>query len=79
MNETRATLQIQSAQFKILELQVGQMAKILLEKQQRSLPTLKEPIREEVDTQVSIEQLKNKEESTSPKSEETNEEVEIIL
>ena len=31
MNETRATLQIQSAQFERLEVQVGQMVKILLE------------------------------------------------
>ena len=39
-NETRATLQIQSAQFERLEVQVGKMAKILLEEQQRSLLAL---------------------------------------
>ena len=55
MNETRATLQIQSAQFERLEVQVGQMAKILLEEQQRSLPTLEEPIREEVDAKELVE------------------------
>ena len=49
MNETRATLQIQLTQFESLEVQVGQMTKILLEEQQRSLLTLEEPIREEVD------------------------------
>ena len=39
MNETKATLQIQSAQLESLEVQVGQMTGILLEEQQRSLPT----------------------------------------
>ena len=43
MNETRETLQIQR-QLERLEVQVGQMDKILLEEQQRSLPTLEEPI-----------------------------------
>ena len=40
MNETTTTLQIQSTQLERLEVQV---AKILLE-EQRSLPTLEEPI-----------------------------------
>ena len=44
MNETRATLQIQSAQLESLKVQVGQMTRILLEEQQRSLPTLEEPM-----------------------------------
>ena len=52
MNEKRATLQIQSAQLERLE---GSMAKILLEEQQRSLPTLEEPIREEVDAKELVE------------------------
>ena len=43
MNETKATLQIQLAKLERLKVQVGQMAKILLEEQQRSLPTLEEP------------------------------------
>ena len=47
MNGTRATLQIQSSKLERLEVQVGQMTNILLEEQQRSLPTLEEPIREE--------------------------------
>ena len=55
MNEKRATLQIQSAQLERLEVQVGSMAKILLEEQQRSLPTLEEPIREEVDAKELVE------------------------
>ena len=34
---------------------MGQMAKMLLEEQQRSLPTLEEPIREEVDAKELVE------------------------
>ena len=45
MNETRATLQTQSAQLERLEVQVRQMAKRLLKEQQRSLPTLEETIK----------------------------------
>ena len=49
MDETRVMFQIQSAQLERLEEQIGQMAKIILEDKERSLPTIKEIIREEVD------------------------------
>ena len=55
MNEIRVTLQIQSSQFERLEVQVGQMAKILVEEQQKSLPALEEPIREELDVKELVE------------------------
>ena len=76
MNETRATLQIQSAQFERLEVQ---MVKILLEEQQRSLPTLEEPIREEVDAKELVELVAKEEGSTSPKPNEIRKEVKILL
>ena len=42
MNETRAIFQTHSKYLKSLEIQVRQMAKILSEEQQESLPTLDE-------------------------------------
>ena len=66
INETRETLQIQSAQLERLEVQVGQMTRILLEEQRRSLPTLEEPIREEVDAMELHELVVSEEGSTSP-------------
>ena len=45
MNETRANLKIQSEQIKNLDVQIGQVAKIL-SKEQESLPKFEEPIRE---------------------------------
>ena len=81
MNETRATLQIQSAQLERLEVQAGQMAKILLEEQQRSLRILEEPIREKENYAKELKDLVMKEdESTSPEPyEKTNDKVVKII
>ena len=49
IDETRVMFQIQSTQLERLEEQIGQMAKIILEDKERSFPTIKEIIREEVD------------------------------
>ena len=78
MNETRETLQIQSAQFKRLEVQAGQMVKIHLEEQQRRLPTLEEPIREEVDAKELVELVTKENGSTSPEPNEIRKEVKIL-
>ena len=66
MNETRATLRIQLAQIERLEVQVGQMTEILLEKQQRSFPTLEEPVRENVDAMELVKLVTKEERTTSP-------------
>ena len=78
MNKTRATLKIQLAQLERLEVQVGQMAKIFLEEQQRSLPTLEKPIREEVDAKGLVELVAKEEGSTSTKPNEIRKEVKIL-
>ena len=78
IKKTRATLQIQSAQLERLEVQVGQMTRILLEEQQRILPTLEEPIREEVDAMELHELVVSEEGSTSPKPNEIIKEVKIL-
>ena len=71
INETRATLQIQSAKLERLEVQVGQMAMILLEEQQRSLSTFEEPmIEKEYDAKELKDLVVKEDEPTSPKSHE---------
>ena len=70
LDETRAMFQIQSAQLERLEAQIGQMAKIILEDQERSLPTIEELIREEVDAKE-FNELVAKEELTSLEPKET--------
>ena len=75
MNETRETLKIQSVQLKNLEVQVGQMANILSEEQQMSLPTLEEPRRVEVDSMELHAQVVKEEGSTSLEMEEKRKEV----
>ena len=77
MNETRETLQIQSSKLERSEVQVGKMAKIILEEQQRSLSILEEPIREKENDAKELKDLVVKdEESTSPEPhEKTNDEV----
>ena len=50
MNETKVIFQTQSEQLKSLDIQVGQMAKILSKGQKESLPTLDEHRRVEVDS-----------------------------
>ena len=45
MEEIKATFKIQAAQLKRLEVQMGQMAKIISKEQERSLPTFEEPKR----------------------------------
>ena len=79
MNETRETLKIQSVQLKNLEVQVGQMANILSEEQQMSLPTLEEPRRVEVDSMELHAQVVKEEGSTSLEMEEKRKEVMTTL
>ena len=74
MDETKANfqnqstqLQNQSTQIKNLEVLVRQMAKILSEEQQVSLPTLEEPRRAEVESMDLHEFVVKEEGSTSPK------------
>ena len=70
MNETWATLQIQSKQCKSLEVQVGKMTRILLEDQQKTLPTFEEPRRVEVDAMELHELVASEEGPTSLEMEE---------
>ena len=66
MNETRAILQIQSDRFKSLEMQIGPMAKVISEEQERRLPTCGELKRVEVDAKVLNEIIGKDKQSTSP-------------
>ena len=77
MNETRAYLQIQSGRFKSLEVQVGQMTKILLEEQKMSLHTLEEPRRVKVDAMELHEFVAKEKGSTSPEMREKRKKVKI--
>ena len=54
------------------------MANILLEEQQRSFPTLEEPIREEVDAKELVELVEKEERSTSLELNEIRKEVKIL-
>ena len=72
--KTREHLEIQSTQLKSLEVQVGQMVKILSEEQE-SLSTLEEPSRVQVDIMELHELVANKEGSTSLKIKEKRKEV----
>ena len=74
MHEIRAHLQIQSKQLKILEVQMGKMAKILSKEQQMSFPTLEEPRRVEVDAMELLELFAKEEGSTSLEMEEKRKE-----
>ena len=70
MNETRETVQIQSEQLKSLEVQVGQITRILLKDQQKTLPTFEEPRRVEVDAMELHELIASEEGPTSLEMEE---------
>ena len=60
-------------------MQVGQMARMLLEEQQESLPKLEEPNRVEVDAKELHELVEEEKGSTSPKPEEMSKEVEKTI
>ena len=77
-SQAQATFQIQASQLERLEVQMGQMAKIISE-EERSFPTFEEPKIVEVDAKVLNEIVAKEKESTSIKPKEMKKEVEKTI